>query len=53
MFPDTTEPIKILHYGYLNAGFFPTDFPTEIVVLCRYRKLNHVYLIGYLVPLEY
>ena len=41
MFPDTTEPIEILHYAYLNVRMFPIDFPTEIVVLCNYRKLNH------------
>jgi len=41
MFPDNTEPIEILQYAYLNAKMFPIDFPTEIAVLCNYRKLNH------------
>ena len=40
MFPDAAEPTEILHYVYLNAGFFPIDFPTETVVLCHYRKLK-------------
>jgi len=41
MFPDTTEPTEIMHYAYLNARIISIDFPTEIVVLCHYRKLNH------------
>ena len=52
MFPDTTEPTEILHCVYLNAKIFPIDFPAEIVVLCHYRKLNHVYSYGHLVPSE-
>ena len=52
MFSDTTEPTEILHYVYLNVRFFPIDFPTENVVLCHYRKLNHVYSYGYLVASE-
>ena len=39
MFPDTIEPTEILHYAYLNARFFPIDFPIEIPVLGHYRKL--------------
>ena len=41
MFPDVTKPIEILHYAYWNAIIFPIDFPTETVVPCYYRKLNH------------
>ncbi len=32
MFPDTTKPIEILHYAYLDANIFPIDIPTEIAV---------------------
>jgi hypothetical protein len=53
MFLDATEPIEILHYAYENARIFPIDFPTNIVVLCHYLKLIHVYSYGYLVPSEY
>ena len=52
MFPDTIELTEILHYAYLNARFLPIDFPTEIAVMCCYRKLSHVYSYGYLVPSE-
>jgi hypothetical protein len=42
MFLDSIEPTKILHYAYVNVKDFPIDFPTEIVVLCHYRKPNNV-----------
>ncbi len=41
MFPDTIEPTKSMHYAYLNGRMIPIDFPTEIVVLGHYRKINH------------
>ncbi len=50
MFLDTNEPTEMLHYAFLNAKMFPIDFPTEAVVMWHYRKLNHVYSYGYLVP---
>jgi hypothetical protein len=52
MFHDTVEPTEILHYAYLNIRIVLIDFSTENAVTCPYRKLNHVYFHGCLVPSE-
>ena len=40
MFPDINEPTEILQDANLNARICPIDFPTQIMVMCHYRKQN-------------